>query len=241
MAKYAMVIDLQRCTGCGGCILACKNENNLSEGVSWSSKIAWTEGTFPDVRYTYITTLCNHCENAPCVKGCPTSAMHKTEDGVTNHDPDKCIGCRYCMTGCPYGVINFNWEDAHAGWQEQEALIADVTAAPAEMVQQVGGTSIPYYNPALEETYEGVRPRGVVEKCNFCNHRLENGQLPYCVESCPSNARAFGDLDDPNSDVSKLLAKFRSFRLREHLGTEPKVFYVREFTPGTNVASKGGV
>jgi molybdopterin-containing oxidoreductase family iron-sulfur binding subunit len=145
------------------------------------------------------------------------------------------------MTRCPYGVIHFNWEDAHADWQGQSELISEVTAAPAEMVQQVGGTAIPYYNPALDATYEGVRPRGVVEKCNFCNHRLKNGELPYCVESCPADARIFGDLDDPKSEVSRTLAKFRSSRLRENLGTEPKVFYVREFTPGTNDASKGGV
>jgi len=236
-----MVIDLQRCTGCGGCILACKNENNLSQGVSWSSKIAWTEGTFPDVRYTYITTLCNHCENPPCVKGCPTKAMYQTEDGVVAHDPDKCIGCRYCMTRCPYGVIHFNWDHPHADWLGHVELIPNGTTAPVELVSKNGGTATPYYNPALEETYAGVRPRGVVEKCTFCNHRLQNGELPYCVESCPSNARIFGDLDDPNSEVSKVLAKFESFRLRENLGTEPKVFYVREFTPGSNDASKGGV
>ena len=96
--KWVMVIDLQKCTGCGSCTLACKNENNVPDGMFWASHISETKGTFPSVRHDYIPTLCNHCDNAPCVKVCPTSAMHKIDGGITMHDPNKCIGCRYCMT-----------------------------------------------------------------------------------------------------------------------------------------------
>lgn len=242
MTKYAMVIDLNRCTGCGGCIIACTNENNLDEGVFWSSKISETVGTFPNVRYTYIPTLCNHCENAPCATGCPTSAMYKDEEnGLTLHNPDKCIGCRYCMTRCPYGVINFLWEEQHKTWKSQAETIPQGTEAPAEMVRQVGGTGTPYYNPEREATLPGIRPRGVVEKCTFCDHRVKEGELPYCVVACPSNARIVGDLDDPNSDVRKILGKYKAFRLREELGTEPKVYYVRSYSPSDSDSTKGGV
>jgi len=241
VTKYAMVIDLHRCSGCSACIIACKSENNLQEGVAWSSKITRTVGKFPNVNYYYLPTLCNHCDNAPCVKGCPTSAMHKDENGLTVHDPDKCIGCRYCMARCPYGAISFNWEEPHQSWQDEIPLIEGVTASAKEMVDNTGGNALPYYNPEGDETYARVRPKGVVEKCNFCNHRVQNGELPYCVEACPANARIFGDLDDPESDVSKILGQFQAFRLREELGTEPRVFYVRGFNPGTYESTKGEI
>ena len=241
MAKYAMVIDLQRCTGCGGCILSCKTENNLSDGVFWSSKLSVTQGTFPNVRYNYVPTLCNHCENAPCVGACPTEAMYKTDDDITMHNSDKCIGCRYCMAACPYGVISFNAEEPQAFWKEESALIAGGTASAVEITQQVGAQVLPYYNPERAATLPGVRPQGVVEKCTFCDHRVSAGSLPYCVESCPAAARIFGDLDDPVSDVNKLLNKYTPARLRESLGTEPKVFYVRNFNPGTYDKTKGGL
>jgi len=241
MVKYAMVIDLQRCVGCGACIIACKSENNLEEGIAWSSKITRTVGTFPNVRYDYIPTLCNHCTNAPCVKGCPTQAMHKGEGGITMHDPDKCIGCRYCMARCPYGVISFNWEKPHKFWRDDKALIEGGTSSAQEITQAVGGKAIPFYNPASEGTYPGIRPKGVVEKCNFCAHRIKDGELPYCVEACPADARIFGDLDDPNSDVSRLIAKHQTTRLKEELGTEPKVYYIRSFNPAAYERTKGGL
>ncbi len=241
MSTYGMVIDLHRCTGCGSCIITCKNENNLQEGVAWSNRINETEGTFPNVRYTYIPTLCNHCEKAPCVKACPTSAMHKGAGGLTLHDTDKCIGCRYCMAQCPYGVIFFNYETPHQSWRSDEALIEGATSSPKEVTETVGGTVIPYYNAAREETYPGIRPRGVVEKCTMCDHRIRKGELPYCVEACPTNARIFGDLDDPESEINEILGKYRPFRLREELGTEPKVHYVRGFKPGGYEKTKGSV
>ncbi|MGL1864121.1 MAG: 4Fe-4S dicluster domain-containing protein [Pseudodesulfovibrio sp.] len=241
MTTYAMVIDRQRCVGCGACSVACKNENNLSEGIRWSDKITETAGTFPNVRFDYIPTLCNHCENAPCVKGCPTKAMHVGEGGIVMHDPDKCIGCRYCIASCPYGVISYNWRKPFMNWENNEALIKDCTISPSDMLAKVGGKGIPYYNPEREATLSGIRPTGVVEKCTFCDHRLKRNLLPYCVEACPADARIFGDLDDPNSEVSKLLGKYKPYRLKENLGTEPKVFYIRSFNPGTYVKSKGGV
>lgn len=236
-----MVIDLQQCTGCGGCIIACMNENNLPEGVRWSGKLTETLGRFPHVRYHYRPTLCNHCENAPCVRGCPTKALHKAEGGITMHDPNKCIGCRYCMVNCPYGVIHYNWRKPHAEYEDNTAVIPGGTATPAETVRRVGARGWPIQNPDPDATYASIRPTGVVEKCTFCHHRVVNGQLPYCVEACPANARIFGDLDDPQSKVNQLLGMFRGERLREELGTRPRVYYIREFCPCVYEPGKGMV
>jgi molybdopterin-containing oxidoreductase family iron-sulfur binding subunit len=231
MVKYAMVIDLQKCVGCGACALACKNENNVQQEIYWAHYIKETEGKFPNVRYNYVPTLCNHCTKAPCVLVCPTQAMHKQEDNITMHDHEKCIGCRYCMIACPYGVIYFNDREAHHFWRSNIPTIEGGTPSPKEVTEKVNGEVLPYYNPARAETYAGIRPTGVVEKCTFCDHRVTKGELPYCVVACPSEARIFGDLDDPNSNVNHLLGKFQPIRLKEELGTEPNVFYIRRFNP----------
>lgn len=235
-----MVIDLQRCVGCSACSIACRNENNVPDGIYWSNKITETSGTFPNVRYHYIPTLCNHCENAPCVRGCPTQAMHKLDNGITMHNPKKCIGCKYCEFNCPYGVIYFNWTYPHKEWKNKEKLLAGTTS-PAEEGAKTSGKILPYYNPEREDTLPGIRPKGVVEKCTFCDHLVNRGKLPRCVEACPADARVFGDMNDPNSKVRRLLGKFRPFRLREQIGTEPHVFYIRDFNPANYQPSKGGI
>ena len=240
MPRYAMVIDLQRCVGCSACSISCRNENNVPDGIYWSNKITETSGTFPNVRYHYIPTLCNHCEKAPCVRGCPTSAMHKLENGITMHNPKKCIGCKYCEFNCPYGVIYFNWTYPHKNWKSTSKVL-EGTASPREEVAKVGGKTLPYYNPEREDTLPGIRPKGVVEKCTFCDHRVKKGKLPRCVDACPADARVFGDMNDPNSKVRQLLGKFRPFRLREQIGTDPHVFYIRNFNPANYQPSKGGL
>ena len=242
MPKYAMVIDLQRCVGCGACSIACRNENNVPDGIYWSNKITETSGTFPNVRYHYLPTLCNHCENAPCVRGCPTRAMHKLDNGITMHDPKKCIGCRYCMFNCPYEVIYFNWQQPHQFWRDSKPVIQGCTGSPSELLQKVNnGRGTPYHNPEREKTLPGNRPNGVVEKCTFCDHRIKEGELPYCVEACPADARIFGDMENPESKVRYLLGKFKPFRLKEGFGTEPNVYYIRSFNPANYESTKGGV
>ncbi len=241
--ELAMVIDLHRCTGCGACTIACKNENNVQEGFAWAWRISKTVGRFPNVRYDYRPTLCNHCRKAPCVRICPTRAMHKADGGITMHDPGKCIGCKSCIAACPFVVISRNNKKTHMFWRNNKELIKGCTGSAQEVTRKAKGKVIPYYNPDREKNLKGsgLRYKGIVEKCTFCDHRLKRGLLPYCVERCPANARVFGDLNDPNSAVNKLLGKYTPRRLREYLGTEPKVYYVRDFNPGHSQMNKGKI
>ena len=228
MPKYAMIIDLQKCVGCGGCDLACKSENNVPDGFFWAHHTVKTVGKFPDVKYLHVPTLCNHCENPPCVTACPTRAMYKDKDGIVKHNPRKCIGCRTCTLADPYKVIFYNKDRPHSEWRNNKPLIQGMTSSPEETAQQ-SGAPFPYYNPERASTYQGIRDRGVVEKCSFCDHRVIHGLLPHCVEACPADARIFGDQNDPNSQVSILLRKYPAKVLLPNLGTKPKVYYIREY------------
>lgn len=241
--KLGMTIDLQRCVGCGACIFACKAENNTQEGFDWSDKINTTVGKFPNVTYEYIPTLCNHCENAPCVQVCPTGAMHYEDGGIVDHNPDICIGCAACALACPYDVISVNKRKPHERWMSDQALIPGCTASPREVTEASGGTVVPYYNAARNKAKEGtaLRFKGIPEKCNFCRHRVEDGKLPACVVACPADARIFGDLNDPDSEINKVRGKYRPTRLKEELGTEPKVSYVRSYNTGHYEKTKGSV
>lgn len=227
--QYAMVIDLHRCVGCGGCDIACKSENNVPDEFHWSNHIIETVGRFPNVRYRHIPTLCNHCGSAPCVHNCPTTAMHKTADGLTLHDPDKCIGCAACKIACPYDVIYRNNTAPHRRFREDaEPAIPDCTSTGKEVAEKAG-TPIPYYNPDREKTYEGVRYKGIVEKCTFCDHRITEGEEPWCVVACPARARIFGDMNDPDSPPRKALAKHTRRVLQPEKGTQCNVYYIREY------------
>ena len=241
--ELAMVIDRHRCTRCGGCTIACKNENNVQAGFAWANKINRTVGKFPNVRYDYWPTLCNHCQNAACVRICPTKAMHKADGGITMHDPNKCIGCKSCIAACPYVVISYNSRQTHEFWRDEKELIQGCTGSAKDVAKKVKDDTIPYYNPERENNLKGsgLRFKSIVEKCTFCDHRLKQGKLPYCVERCPAQARVFGDLNDPDSEVNKLLAKHMPTRLREHVGTEPKVYYIREFNPAHSKMNKGSI
>lgn len=239
--KMGMVIDLQRCTGCGGCDLACKTENNLNKNHFFSHHKTRTVGEFPDTRWEYMPMLCNHCEKAPCEKGCPTSALHKQYGGIVAHDPERCIGCKACIANCPYGEITSHFEEPHKNWEDRKAIIPEGTSTGKEVVENSGGKKVPYYNAEREKFGSGNRYKGIVEKCDFCVHRLKDKKLPACVEQCPTDARIFGDLSDPNSKVSQLLNQYGYERRQEHRGTEPKVFYIRDFNGGSYERSKGSI
>jgi molybdopterin-containing oxidoreductase family iron-sulfur binding subunit len=218
-ARFGMVIDLGKCIGCRRCMYACKRENNVSDTISppyimvfqTQASTGITSGNFPSadrpwegttMYYTklredkwYMPVQCNHCDNAPCVQVCPTGASYKDPDGLVLIDYDKCIGCRYCMTACPYNARRFNW------WEPK--ISAD------------------RINPLVP-----MRRHGVVEKCTFCVHRTRRGQFTRCVEVCPNNARTFGNFNDPDSTVSKLIETERNFRIKEGLNTEPRIWYM---------------
>lgn len=241
--KLGMVIDLHRCTGCGGCVIGCLNENNIQTGVTWAKVVTKTVGKFPNVSLDVKPTLCNHCEKAPCIRDCPTGAMHKSDGNITAHTPEECIGCKSCMRACPYDVISYNRTETHKYWRDKKVAIKGCTSSSEEITRKVKGNVIPYYNKDKERTYPGaaLRYKGIIEKCTLCDHRVPDGKLPYCVITCPAEARIFGDINDPNSEVSKLIAKYPTTRLKEDRGTEPKVFYIRSFNASNDKATKSKV
>jgi molybdopterin-containing oxidoreductase family iron-sulfur binding subunit len=220
-----MVIDLDKCTGCQACVVACKAENNipfsspeqaaLGRTISWMEVMMVAEGEYPHVKMRFIPRPCMQCENPPCTKVCPVYATYKNEEGLVAQIYSRCIGCRYCTNACPYTVKYFNWFEPTWPVEMQRCLNPDVSS----------------------------RPKGVVEKCTFCHHRLQKAKeraraesrslqegdyVPACVQTCPADAMYFGDIDDPSSRVAQLARSSRAFKLLEDLGTEPKVIYLTE-------------
>jgi molybdopterin-containing oxidoreductase family iron-sulfur binding subunit len=229
-----MVVDLERCQGCRACMEACKVENNTTQASFWMYVFRLEEGEFPETKISFLPRSCQHCDNAPCVKVCPVGARFKREDGLVLTDYERCIGCRYCMVACPYGVNTFNWRDPKDGYylEWDDADLEPVT----------GGAVPPWRNPDLEVvqgreqrlTAGGGHDKGVVEKCTFCVQRVEQGLQPACVTSCPVQALIFGDADDPGSSVNAAMRGRDHFRLLEELGTEPRVHFVGGQPPGSD-------
>lgn len=230
--RYAMVIDLARCIGCEACTVSCKIEHNvaITSPKELARRIQWTEVYFlrEKGKYPYVNTEidprpCMHCENPPCVSVCPVGATYQDKErGLVLQRYERCIGCRYCTTACPYGARYFNWSKPDYGGKLREAALN------------------PDPHPQIKKRYKGI-----VEKCTFCVERLDRLEakcekegrairdeelhhICTCMNTCMGRARYFGDLNDPESTVSKLARSGRAFRLLEELGTEPKVIYLRE-------------
>lgn len=239
MVKYGFVVDLSRCMGCRACMMACKIENSTPEDVSWMYVFRYEEGKYPNSKFLFMPRPCMHCDNAPCVKVCPVGARYKREDGFVLTDFERCIGCRYCEVSCPYGVNFFNWKNPkinyYYDWNNPPTIYG--TGTPKEAAK---GAIPPYRNPVLDQpqgnekrlTAGGGHFIGVIEKCTWCVHRVfsttlpENERIPACVANCPVHALIFGDMEDPNSEVSKIISKKKPFRLLEELNTQPRVYYV---------------
>ena len=211
MARYAMIIDLDRCVSCQACVIACKMENNVPDSTPESFKDKkmtfrtrvvplFKEGRYPNPRVDIYPVLCNQCDNPPCVAACPTGASYRRDDGIVLIDWEKCIGCRYCMAVCPYGQRSFIQLDEPRDYHNPEAI------PPGNIKNRP--------------------PKGKVDKCTFCAHLVDKGQPPACVTACPAEARIFGDLDDPQGGLKELLASRKSQVLRPEFNTRPHVFYL---------------
>jgi molybdopterin-containing oxidoreductase family iron-sulfur binding subunit len=224
-----MVIDLDRCNGCSACVVACAAENNIpvageeeaakGRAISWLRIERHLEGTWPDVRASFVPVLCQHCDEAPCVPVCPVSATYEQAEGLNAQVYARCIGVRFCATACPYTAREFNYTQPEWPASYRNLLNPDVL----------------------------VRERGQIEKCTFCVQRirrakdaardaqwpLNGGEIqPACAQSCPTQAIVFGDRDDPAARVAMLSRDPRAFRLLEELGAQPRVTYLRRRSRG---------
>jgi len=198
--RYGMVIDLKRCIGCYGCQIFCKAENATPPGILWSRVLFYESGHYPNVKKMRIPLLCMHCKEPACVDVCPTGASTRRPDGIVTVDSTKCLGCKSCVIACPYGARFF--------YSEEKEYFPGQRLTPYERVG-----------------YQRHRT-GVVEKCDFCLSRIQQGLEPACVVSCMAKARYFGDLDDPNSQVSQLIRNYNGFQMHPELGTDPSVYYL---------------
>ncbi len=205
MTRYGMAIDKTKCIGCKTCLMACKISNNLPRDV-WFNRYE-TEGaeaefaavgTYPNLKMVSYTVACQHCANPACVSVCPTGASIQDEDGIVRVLEDKCIGCKSCIQACPYDVRTLI--------EKPEYYTDDV---------QLGRHT---ETPCTD---------GVVAKCTFCKDLIVQGKNPACMDLCPARARFWGDLDDPDSELSKLIAARDYDLLMEEVGTEPSVFYLK--------------
>lgn len=215
MARWGMVIDRKKCIGCYACMIACKQVHALPPGIFWGRVLISETGTYPTVTKQILPVLCNHCKEAACVNACPTGATNKREDGIVIIEPDQCVGCRYCLIACPYQARTYYSDSNREYWPGQ------------------GLTEL----EAVGQQLYPLQP-GTVIKCNFCVERVEDGlqkdlqpgtdrdATPACVNACPVKARHFGDLNDPNGEVARLIKERKGHPLHPEYGTEPSVSYI---------------
>ena len=215
MASWGMVIDLRKCISCYSCMISCKQEHFLPPGVFWNRIVIGEMGTYPAVSKLTYPVLCNHCSEAPCVKACPTRATTRRDDGIVIIDYEKCVGCRYCLIACPF---------------QQRTFYAN------DQKEYFPGQGFTEYEVIGRELYP--LETGTVMKCNFCSERIDAGiekglkpgidreATPACVIACPTEARVFGDLDDPNSEISREIREENGFQLHPEYGTNPSVYYI---------------
>lgn len=210
-----MVIDLKRCIGCYSCMIICKQDHFLPPNIFWNRIIINETGKYPQVTKQVYPVLCNHCKDAPCGKVCPSGANIKRDDGIVTIDPDKCVGCTYCVVACPYQQMTFYDREEDEYFPGQGLTELEVIGKELSPLQT--GTAV---------------------KCNFCVDKIDEGlhkglkpgvdrgATPGCVNNCPAKARLFGDLDDPDSKISILIRQRQGFQLHPEFGTDPSIYYI---------------
>jgi phenylacetyl-CoA:acceptor oxidoreductase 27-kDa subunit len=208
MPQFSMVIDLKNCIGCGSCVEACHQFNEVPPGSIWRRVFEKTEIDKGNLIRFFLSMSCMHCDDPPCVKVCPTKATNKSKFGIIDINEDLCIGCASCVLACPYNARSIN----NSVYLKNFVFLTNRTDACKKL--------------------------GVASKCNFCKNIVENGlkrglipgndldATPMCVRSCIGGALSFGDLEDQNSYVSQVLNKNNSFSIMSELGTSPNVFYL---------------
>lgn len=210
--KWGMTIDLEKCIGCHACTTACKNGNMTPPGVLYRQVAEFEFGEYPNTRVVFFPRPCMQCQEPPCTKVCPVNATWLGEDGIVVIDYKKCVGCGYCIVACPYG-----------------ARARDLGLYYSQEIKKISYELEPFkeYNRFWARTSHFSSPVGNARKCHFCIHRVEAGKLPKCVDSCLGRATYFGDLNDPQSLISKINASaLVAFKYKEELGTKPIVTYV---------------
>ena len=226
--RWGMAVDLDRCTGCEACVTACHAENNIptvgaeqaarGRAMHWMRVERYWEGEFPDVRLKFRPVMCQQCDAAPCEPVCPTYASHHTEDGLNAQVYNRCIGTRYCANACPYNVRFFNFFNPSVGQ----------AAAPAAQPGRLGARS---RRDGEVHVLRAAHQRRRRSRRRPNKRELKDGEIkPACVQSCPAKALVFGDLNDPESEVSRLSRSPRGSKLLEDLGTLPKVTYLERQT-----------
>lgn len=219
--RWVMVIDLRKCVGCHACTIACVAENKLPPGVVYRPVLEEEIGTYPNVTRRFTPRPCMQCDNPPCVPVCPVDATWKRVDGIVVIDYEQCIGCRYCITACPYGARTF---DFGATYTKGTPVGTGLVLGRQGAAEYELASNFEYGQPWSR--HDEASPIGNTRKCHFCLHRIERGLLPQCVTTCIGRATFFGDANDPTSLVSELIARPNVVRLKEELGTEPKVYYL---------------
>lgn len=213
MSRWGMVVDLRKCVGCQTCTIACKQTNYTPPKIFWRWVADVEVGAYPDVQRLFVPMGCQHCTDAPCFDVCPTTATYKRADGIVDINYDLCIGCGYCIVACPYLARNIVFEQM--GYYEAGLIPPEQVMAHPDRI-------------------------GVATKCNFCLPRVDAGlqrglkpgvdpdASPVCTGSCIANALHFGDFDDPNSSVSRMVRENSVARMSEELGTDPFLYYIVE-------------
>jgi phenylacetyl-CoA:acceptor oxidoreductase subunit 1 len=213
--RWGMAIELKRCIGCNACVLGCKAEHFLEPNMFWNRVLIGEKGKYPQVTKLIYSVRCNHCADPKCVKVCPTGATQQREDGIVWVDETKCVGCRYCMVACPYQMRSMN-EDPDARYFPGQELTEH---------EKIGKTLYPH-------------AKGVVQKCVFCKERIDSGlaagltpgvdrdATPACVIICPTKAIHFGDLDDPNSEINRVIKEKHGHTFHPEFDTEPSISYI---------------